>query len=461
MEPFVGRENELKRLEGCVGKGRAVLVYGRRRIGKTSMLHEFCKGRDVLWITCPDSTLRVILTRFAEAVEEYTGEVASYRNLTQMKRGLEEVCRRGAIIVVDEYQYLIKRSKGASDSMFQEIIDLVLKDTESTIILCGSAVSVMKKTGTDGGKPLYGRFSEVIRLRPLSFSECSLLHPAMSDDDAMRLYLTVGGIPKYHVGLASDTYEGILRDKCLDSDSWESEASFLMKADYPSSEKHDAILYAISRGSVSVKTISESIGVDEPTCSEMLAEMESNEVIERINPMMGAPKRGRFAIRDDFLAFRYGILARRREMFSRNDSDAALSELRPYLSEFLGHRFEFYCRDYIVGSYSVTDIGRWWIDDPKRDIHEDIDVVARIREGRSNIDLFAECKFTRKPAGFAVLNTLDSRTEPFKDRSNWRLMIMSWSGFEEDLEEFAEDAGVLLVGPDRLTGKVAPPGISM
>lgn len=234
-----------------------------------------------------------------------------------------------------------------------------------------------------------------------------------------------------------------------------------MKADYSNSEGYDAIIAAIANGNTTLKTIAENAGLDPSACSKMLRELENNDAVERVNPMMGAPKRGRYAIKDNFLAFRYEILLRRRTLLMQKDSDAAYHSMEHFLSTFFGSRFEFYCRDYILSSYLYTEIGKWWLDDPRRDVHMDIDIVARLLVGESNVDLFAECKFTSLKVGFHVYNTLESRVERFKRGTNWRLMLMSWTGFEDELSEFAVPAGVMLIGPDELTGEAPSPAVRL
>lgn len=461
MFEFVGRRAELERMAFCEGQGRAILIYGRRRIGKTTLIDEFCKGKNALRITCMDSTLRVNLSYIADEVSAYTGRPYAIRKLLDLRSCLEDVGKSNAVIVIDEYQYLQKASRNASDTMLQQFIDTSLKCTGSTLILCGSAVSIMKRTGEDGKKPLYGRFAEIIHLGPLSFQECMVLHPDMPRDDAMRLYLTVGGIPKYHSDLHSNTYKGVFISKCLANGSWDEEAQFLMKADYSNSEGYDAIIAAIAKGNTALKTIAENAGIDTSACSKMLRELENNDAVERINPMMGAPKRGRYAIKDNFLAFRYEILLRRRTLLMQKDGDAAYLSVEHFLSTFFGSRFEFYCRDYILSYYPYTEVGKWWLDDPRRNIHMDIDIVAKLLVGESNVDLFAECKFTSSKVGFHVYNTLESRVERFKRDTNWRLMLMSWAGFEDELSEFAGPEGVMLIGPDELTGESPPPAVRL
>ncbi len=126
--------------------------------------------------------------------------------------------------------------------------------------------------------------------------------------------------------------------------------------------------------------------------------------------------------------------------------------MQDIIRDHLESRFVLFCMDLIGKSYNVGSIGRWWMDDPKEDIHEDIDIVARIGIGTVRYDLFVECKLTAKPVGFHQYNDLARRASRFSDRSNPLLMIISEGGFEEDFEEFARAEGVLLAGPEEIRG---------
>ena len=194
------------------------------------------------------------------------------------------------------------------------------------------------------------------------------------------------------------------------------------------------------------------MGVDESTCSGYLRELIKSGIVGVIHPMMGAPKRRVFYIADNLFAFHHEVIVRRRSMISNQYPDRSYSEIKQHIDTFLGRRFELFCEDFIRKNYIVTEMGKWWIDDPKRNVHEDIDIVARLLYSGNRIDLFVECKFTKSSVGFHEYNILERRVEDHMRDSNARLCMISVSGFDRDLEEFAEGARVLLIGPEELFG---------
>lgn len=461
MGLFVGRESELGKLEESYGKGKAVMIYGRRRIGKTTLVKKFSENKKTLYIRCIGSNLRVNLDYMRDVISSFRGtESPEYRGYYDAIEDLARVCEEGTnLIVIDEYQYL-KKADPSIDSFIQHLVDGTLKNTTSTLILCGSSVSMMKETGEDGSCPLYGRFRHIINLGPLSMDECRAFHPEMSDRDQMMMYLSFGGIPRYHSESVCESYKAYVVKNCLE-DSWIlDEAEFLIKADFPNSEEHGAVLSAISRGSVNLKEISERTGLG-TRCGAILESLVDNGIVGKVNPMLGAPKRPVYYIRDDFLAFYYSIISFRSDILMYRDSDRAYDELYPNIRTLMGSRFEYYCQDLIRKEYPVIELGKWWIDDPKRDIHEDIDIVARLSVGRFRMDLFAECKNTSRPVGFSQFNILMARVSRFSDRTNPCVMMISEGGFDEDFEEYARSTDVMLIGPDELYGRRPLPEIPL
>ncbi len=451
MDRMIGREREMELLNSSFGESSAFLIFGRRRIGKTFLLEHFCEGKRNLFFTCvqEDDNLQY----FADVVSDFTGVPRdAYGGYYEFFKDLGSICMgQPTVVVMDEFQFLAMRNREVL-SYVQQFIDTRLSHTGSMLILCGSSVRFMRSLNDDGRNPLYGRFRRIIHLGPLTFEQCRQFHPGMSDIDCLRLYLTVGGIPRYHREIHQDTYEGCIKENFL-SDGWMlDEADSLIMAEFSPSEQYIAVLAAISKGAVRLKDISGKVGVDESTCSGYLRELIKSGIVGVIHPMMGAPKRRVFYIADNLFAFHHEVIVRRRSMISNQYPDRSYSEIKQHIDTFLGRRFELFCEDFIRKNYIVTEMGKWWIDDPKRNVHEDIDIVARLLYSGNRIDLFVECKFTKSSVGFHEYNILERRVEDHMRDSNARLCMISVSGFDRDLEEFAEGARVLLIGPEELFG---------
>ncbi len=459
MDRFVGRERELSLLESSWGTPCAFLVYGRRRIGKTAMLTRFCQGRRSLYIACIRGSAEDNLRSIAGAVSEFTGrEVGRYHDFYDAFRDLGRICSEETVVLaIDEFQYM-SSSNPEVKSYAQHLIDTSLGKRGSMVILCGSSVRLMRSLGEDGSDPLFGRFRRMINLGPLSFGDCRRLHPRMSDEDCLRLYLTVGGIPRYHLEMTQDTYEDCIKENFLAGGWMMDEAENLIMAEFSPGTRYLGTISAISNGSVRLKEIAEKVGVERSTCSEYIRELERAGIVASVNPMKGAPKRPIYYVSDDMLAFHYEVLVNRATLIGSGRADDAYGGLLNHIRTFMGRRFELFCLRLIAENYPVTEIGRWWRDDPGRGVHEEIDIVASTVSSGVVTDLYVECRFRRERTGFREYDLLDSRVREHMD-GNYLLVFISVSGFDEEFVEFAEGARVLLIGPDELFGRRPMPEI--
>ena len=454
---FIGREKELSELEQAYSKGGcAVMVYGRRRIGKTSLLERFCEGKRNLFLRCLKDSDSSNLEYISASVSAFGGETAVLSSFMDMVKALESIVASGkTVIVIDEFPYI---ASSLVSSLLQHFIDGPLKRSDSMLILCGSYISVMKKEYEDSGRPLFGRFRRIIHLGPLSFGETRGFHPNMSEYDALRLYLTIGGVPRYHAELDSPTFDQCIRENYIVNDWMTEEPEHLIESELPNPKRALSILSAIGNGSTSLKEIAQKVAVDETLCSKCIRLLIEMGIVSKIVPTFDAPKRPVYTISDGLFAFQYCVLQKNAGLLSPGHADEFYRMLKPRIDTFLGKRFEQYCSGFIMDRFMTLEIGTWWMD--RGDLHSEIDVTARVSLDNIRYDLFCECKFRKEPMGFASLEALRMRSDRFLDRTNARFVLFSISGFDGRLSEYASnDPTVLLVGPEELFGHKEIPSL--
>lgn len=232
-----------------------------------------------------------------------------------------------------------------------------------------------------------------------------------------------------------------------------------------------SVLRAISRGHRRFGEIVSSTGLSEPMTERCLRGLRNIGAVGTLTPMAGAPKQPVYVIEDAPTAFFFGVVEKELSAAGSGDIYRAVSQR---ISSFLGGRFEMFSRSRIRAMYSCSEIGSWWGAVPVRDaegniLHgddgrtltetTDIDIVATVRKGATRIDLFAECKFTGRPAEAGALRRLERRVRDLKGAYNWRLALVSGSGFDTETTELAQQIGALLVGPGELTGRSPPPDL--
>ena len=445
---FVGREHELSELDSAYSAGgSAFLIYGRRRVGKTTMLEKFCEGKRSIFLRCLKGGETINLSYFSDILSEISGTSCKFKTYIDFITELERLCsEEKTVVVIDEYSYI---ASPVISSLLQHFIDSFLIKSDSMLILCGSSVSIMKGEAADYTKPLYGRFKRVMVLKPLTLEEVRYFHPNMSDVDLLKLYLVIGGIPKYHLEFKQDTFDGCIRENYLRNDWMMDEAERLIESEIQNSSRALAILLAIGKGSTSLREISQKIGVDDNLVSKCIKLLEELGIVSKLNPMFDAPKRAVYYISDALFAFHFSLMPKIVAYFDENHVDESYRLIEPYINTFLGKQFESFCSDSIRKWYLTLDMGTWWMD--KDDVHSEIDIVAKVSVNNVRFDLFCECKFRKSMLSMRDYILLRDRAERFSKVSNPRYLLFSISGFDDDLLDL-NDPSVRLIGPEVLFG---------
>ncbi len=462
---FVGREYELGKLNGLWQREgvKTCLIYGRRRIGKSELIRQFCKGKRSIRFEFSVGAVPSQLEYMNDVLGEFTGsKLEPFGSMYSCLKAVAGCCKDAdTVIVFDEFQYLVSDDPDNSiSSEVQRFVDTLLEGTGTMVILCGSHSSMMIELTSDPVRPLYGRFPNSIELKPLSLRECAEMHPGMPDLDALKLYLTLGGIPAFHKEALGATYEDCLWSAFLGEQApLQKEVQLLIGAGSPQADQYRKVIRAVSEGSVTAKAVSERTGIENRTCNNYLSKLTDLGILGVRNPMYGAPKRPSYLVLDNAVAFYYGAYEANKARIDTDRRDQTMKSLAHSISTFLGMRFEEVCAEYVRNSYYCLDVGRWWgpsgdKDDSGRPVIVDIDVTARIEQGGSVYDLFAECKMRNRVTGFHELNELIERVEMTRTNVNPRYMMFSTSGFDADLEDYAHEHGdVILVDLDMIMGR--------
>ena len=447
MCEFIGRRPELNNLENLYSKpnSETCAIYGRRRIGKTSLLNEFCKNKRTIFIASTEGSELMNLEGIRRSISEFTKkDTKSFANFFEALDAIKEACNnKKTVLIIDEYPYLVKSAPHIS-SILQHFIDHDMKKMDLFLILCGSSIRTMTDEIDGHDKPLFGRFLHRMKIRPLSYKECREFHPGMSEEDNMSLYLIAGGVPLYHKILSDDNFKECIINSFLETYApLSDEASGIVERELSPSGTYKTIISTIAEGSSRLKEIAEKSSVSEAICSRYLNNMEFLDLVERINPMGNAPKKPLFRIKDNLLRFYYSVINGNASLLHNDNKDAIYDRIKHQIDTYLGHAFEDACSEYVQANYICKDIGKWWGRAEDEDV--DIDIVAIITNGHDDYTLFAECKYRTKPIGFESLNTLENRSTYVKGLMNVKLFIFSKSGFTDDLKEYAEKNDVTLI----------------
>lgn len=467
---FIGRQRELHLLEKLYEerKSQLVVVYGRRRVGKTTLIKEFIKDKPALYFLASTESSRANLDRFVDMVGEVFGNYAPGElSLADWHAAFRHFVRqidatKGAVLVIDELPYLI-RSEPAFPSILQEAWDETLKESNVMLILCGSHVGMMASATLGYESPLYGRRTAQIKLRPLSFKAFSDAFPSLDFAERVRLYGITGGVPRYmeiFEGLESgaENLARAIQDKILDTSSpLATEPLFLLQSDNADRGLNYALLRVMASGARKLSDIASKLMLKSTSLTPYLEQLADIGYIRREVPITEnfphKSRRGLYFINDNFLDFWFKFVYPYQSYLELGHYETALRIIERDLDvRHTPFVYENICMELLLDYYAtykaqegVTPLkfGRLWND------KDEIDIA--LIDSENNI-LLGECKFRNAPVGLDVLNGLQAKAAKIKELKQYtlRYALFSKSGFDFDADSSLAACDIMLFDCERI-----------
>lgn len=314
---FLARTRELAFLDELYKSCRPefFVLHGRRRVGKTELLQQFCQGRRAVYFLAAQVREKDNLRGLRDALAESLGDpsIASIE-FPDWSAALAFAAERGRqerlVLVLDEFPYLCEATKGLT-SILQRFWDTVGKKSRLMLVLCGSQVSFMEREVLAERSPLFGRRTAQQRLEPLTPPEAIQFFPRWSFDDRIRAYAILGGMPAYlrRFDDALTLEENVLKE-CLRPEGYlYDEVNFLLRSEMQNPATYASLLAAVARGNDKVGDIADEAGVDSPTANKYLTTLREMGFVEREVPVTDTDplrsRRGVYHVADRFLAFHF------------------------------------------------------------------------------------------------------------------------------------------------------------
>ena len=454
MKKFVGRVKELEALEKQyrANESALVIVYGRRRIGKTALISEFLKTHsDSIYFLATEESEKQNLNYFKIQVSEFTGneilKSASVDWLTVFKTLIEYKTKTKKIIVFDEFQY-IGQSNPAFPSIMQKIWDVLLKDSNIMLILCGSLVSLMKSQTLDYSSPLYGRRTGQIRLKQIPFSYYHEFFDNCSNNKLLPFYAVTGGVPKYIETLCdyTDIYKAI-EQNVLNSQSFlYEEPYFLLQKEVSEIGSYFSLIKSIANGNHKLANIATDLSLKQTGLTKYLKVLMDLDLIEREVPVTEtAPeksKSGLYRITDNFIAFWFKFIYPYRSYLEKGETAFVLSQIKKcFVQNYAAFVYEDVCRSKMWElsaadnwGFHIDKVGRYW--GAKAG---EIDIVAIDTIGKHIV--LGECKYTNSPKGLSILHSLQEKAEAMlklTQAKSVQYILFSTAGFTQGLIDEAK-----------------------
>ncbi|MCH4887093.1 ATP-binding protein [Acidaminobacter sp. JC074] len=445
---FLAREKEMMQLERFYqsNKFEMIIMYGRRRVGKTKLITEFIKDKNAIFYVAEENNdllnknkfTRTVLSHYKMDLNitfEYWEDIFKFISTQAGENRL--------ILVIDELPYLAKANTSFL-SILQNIIDHQLSNKNIMIILCGSSISFMENELVSHKSPIYGRKTGQMKIYPMNYMSSQLFFPEYSVEDKFKTFSILGGIPHYMIQFdPSKTFVDNVIEKCLNNTTlFYDEPRNLLHQELRTPVVYYAIIEAIANGASKLNEIATKIGESSSKTSKYILSLLELEIIKKIQPIGASnSKKSIYHIADPLYVFMFKYVYNHRSLIEQ-DLGPAVWEMKisENIGTLYGLMFEKVCTQYLIKKNQTMDLpflvevfGSWWGSNPVTKTQEEIDIVGLSKDS----GIYCECKFKNEKVGIKVYEKLIERSLLI-NRENKYYYIFSKSGFTKELLKLEE-----------------------
>lgn len=452
MTKFIDRESETATLETEYARDGSslVILYGRRRVGKTSLITNFINGKNALFFLASEESELQNRESFKQRAADFiNSDLLRHATISSwdaiFRAIMDTKFEKKPIIVIDEFQY-IGRSNPAFPSIFQRIWEEILKDKPVMVILCGSLISMMESQTLNYDSPLYGRRTAQIRLKQIPFRYYGQFFPDRSEKELIEMYSITGGVPKYIelFGECNDIYSAIRQNILNPSGYLYDEPHFLLQQEVSEIGSYFSLIKAIAAGNSKLSAIATVLETKTTNLTKYLKTLIDLDILEREIPVTEdnpeKSKRGLYKIRDNYIKFWFAFVYPNMSFLESGNSEIVMAKIKNSLvSNHIAFVYEDICREKMwqfnaegVWNFHFSKIGRYW------DNKVEIDIAA-LDFDRKNL-ILGECKYWTEPVGINILKELEEKSASVTweaGRRKIHYVLFSVSGFTPKLESYA------------------------
>ena len=468
---FIGRKNELHTLNTEYNRNSSfVVIYGRRRVGKTTLIKEFLKNKTAFYYLATEELESQSMKRLANVIARTTKntllqkiEFTDWLDLFQLIADYKPEEKK--VLVIDEFPYLVKTNP-AFPSILQNAWDEFLKDSNVMLILSGSLIGMMQKHALSYDSPLYGRRTAQMRLTPLPFTSIYETQN-LPFEQAVEQFALTGGVPKYLEFFEDGRpLEEQLKDAVFSKNGFlYEEPNFLLKSESLTAVNYFSIIKTIADGNHKLGKIASALGQGSSSLTPYLSTLSDLGFIEKRTPITEKnpekSRKGLYFIADNFLRFWFCYVYPYKGELELDNMQIVLDEIhKDFKEKFVAFAYEDICKDIFAKlcsnnaiSFVPSRIGSYWLNDYDGDT--EIDVMS---VDHQNKQVFVgECKYHTKPVDAPVYFTLkekvDNAAEIRKSFPKYNVIygLFSKSGFTKRMLDIAkENPNILLIHEDHL-----------
>lgn len=390
---FIGRKKELEKLNNIINEvgQNNILIYGRRRVGKSELLKQCLSKNKIKYIyyECKQTTE-------SNNAISICNELKQTFNIPIKTEKIEEVLdyiftlsvKENIILVLDEYVYLKEFVIGI-DSILQNLIDKYHNNTNLKLILCGSYINIMKSL-INYASPLYGRFDYVIELKPMNYYESQFFYDDYSYEDKVKIYSVFGGIPYYNklIDTKKTVKENIIDLISSNDARLENEINLFLLGQLKKINNANIIFETLAKGFTKFKDILDQSKISTgPTLIDGLDKLIDMDLVEKIYPINDAnnKKRTNYYICDNLSLFYYKYIYPNKSKINILNSDMFYEKFikEDFENYYVPKMFEKIAREYLIKENKLGninppfyEIGKYYYDDIKNKKNGEFDIVT-------------------------------------------------------------------------------------
>lgn len=468
---FIDRRRELKVLNNFVKSPQAglLILYGRRRVGKTRLLTHFMETQKIkdgfYWMATTHNPV-FQLRDFTQALFQYDprfstapAEDFSFPDWETAFSHLSDAVGQYAgpqLVVLDEFTYLL-RNDPALISLLQRLWDHRLsKQANLKLVLTGSLIGMMEREVISYHAPLYGRATALLRLRPLPFTAITELFPDRDVDERVAIFAVTGGVPAYlDLFTRASSFSRSLREHCFAPGSiMLGDPAVMLHEQLKEPQNFESVLSAIAAGFHTWGDIARMAGVNETSLGYYLQLLEELEFIERREPVLSPTggRKGHYYFRDQFLHFYYRFIVPYLSQIDRGYMDVVATKINQQMRSFIGsYVFEGLCQEWVYAAsaldeldFQVEVVGSYWRQYRGEGIQ--LDVVAA--NPRTKQLLIGESKWGKAVTSRKIITDLIQRSQRMPQvAAGWEVhyYLFSRQGYSDAAQEAAKEFNVKLV----------------
>ena len=446
---FIGREKELEELVEKINNDRfeSILIYGRRRIGKTELIKEAIKSANskVIYYECKRALFDDNLKDFNKVVNSALNAEFSFDSFRKILKYIFELSKeQKLILIIDEFPFLIEENKTIVSDL-RDFIDEYNSISKMKIILSGSLVEVMKSLN-DGASETYGRFTSIIPLEPFDYLGASKFYSNYKDEEKIFMYSIFGGVPFFNKLIDSEkTPLENLKCLLLEKNSiLQLEVENTIISEINKISLANSVINIIGEGGSKYSDVVDKITSDKSSKVNpdyIFKKLINLEIIEKVAPIndVNNKKRTFYRFKDNLMEFYYRYIYRYKNANSYLSVDDFYEEFvkEDLMNKYLPYKFENISKEFLIRANKAHkinplfyDIGTYSFNDEKHKINRQFDLVTKDKNGYISY----ECKYKNKPISRSVIH--EDEYQILNSGLNvYKLGFISKSGFDEGVEK--------------------------